>query len=504
MTASLPIGTASAAGPRRPAGPGTDAPSIRALAGRYLATLGILTALVAAALVWTATQLERTTNAITRESSSLALARDIERDAAEYRQLADLAYVTREPELAGARSELLRELRGELAPGARAAGAHRERELIESASRGLEVYLAAREDLEQRGVPLAALAEGTRPSLDRVRSDLAELRDRSEASLAETEAGARRTAAIAEAVATGASVLLALGVLWVFSVIRRSVSLPLVEISSAIRRFRMGEPSARPPHDGARELCELSDAFDAMAAALARQREAQLAFLAGVAHDLRNPLQPLKLAARALSSAQSGDSRGRVVAMIDRQVDRLSRLVDDVLDSARIEAGHLELHRERIDLRTSAREAVDLLGPSTLRHEIALESPEEPIWIDADPLRVGQVLVNLLGNAIKYSPAGGRIDVRVARTETDALIEVRDRGIGMPPEGIDDIFEPFRRRAPEVAGGAGLGLSVARHIVVAHGGSIEVESSPGQGSTFRVRIPLSLERRPEADTHAPP
>jgi signal transduction histidine kinase len=179
------------------------------------------------------------------------------------------------------------------------------------------------------------------------------------------------------------------------------------------------------------------------------------------------------------------------LTILERQLGRLTRMVGDLLDASRIEAGELELNVEEVDLRKVAREVVELYAPTSPAHQVELEAPEQPVRVRADPLRLEQVVSNLVSNAIKYAPEGGPVKVVVGVEGDEAVLAVKDRGVGIPPEEIPDLFLPFRRRAMtrNLAPGAGLGLSVVRRILQAHGGRIEVESVQGTGSTFRIRLP---------------
>jgi signal transduction histidine kinase len=169
-------------------------------------------------------------------------------------------------------------------------------------------------------------------------------------------------------------------------------------------------------------------------------------------------------------------------------------MVGDLLDAARIEGGHLELKRVACDLRRIAADAVELFRPTTDRHELRLDVADSPVIVVGDGLRLEQVLVNLVSNAIKYSPEGGVIEVFVGLEGDRAMVRVADRGLGIAPDEVPHIFEPFRRAGSsrDVVPGVGLGLSVSRHIIEAHAGRIDVESSVGAGTTFRVRLPLAI------------
>ncbi len=220
-------------------------------------------------------------------------------------------------------------------------------------------------------------------------------------------------------------------------------------------------------------------------------------FLATLAHELRNPLAPIRNAARILASPKLDDAAlhwSRQV--IQRQVTHMAWLLDDLLDVARITQGKLELRRERIALSAVIETAVEAARPliDGKRHVLAIELPERDIEIDADPLRLAQVVSNLLTNAAKYTDAGGRIAVIARLAPPNLLITVRDSGIGISPEALRSIFEMFSQVADSLSrseGGLGIGLALVKGLVELHGGSIEARSAgPGRGSEFTVHLPL--------------
>jgi signal transduction histidine kinase/ActR/RegA family two-component response regulator len=236
-------------------------------------------------------------------------------------------------------------------------------------------------------------------------------------------------------------------------------------------------------------------------------------FLAMLSHELRNPLAPVLNAVEVLR-LRGGDpgARAWAVEVVGRQARHMARLVDDLLDVARVTRGALELRREAVDLRVVAAEAAEALRPAfdAKRQQIALALPAEPVWLDADPARLEQVLTNLLHNAAKFTPEGGHIaldlDLARDRPEPEARVQVRDDGEGVPAAVLQEIFEPFRQGHPpggprQRHGGLGIGLALARHLVGLHGGTIEAASAgPGAGSTFTVRLPLAGSVVQEAGT----
>lgn len=269
---------------------------------------------------------------------------------------------------------------------------------------------------------------------------------------------------------------------------------PALKLVGAIERYARGEHEVRASEQGPEEFRVIAHRFNDMASTLERQRAGQLAFLAGVAHDLRNPLTALKMATGMITSDQPLPSEARMRQLfvrVGRQIDRLERMVYDFLDAARIEAGKLELQLEASDLRDLVRATVDLFEPATRTHELVAELPGDPVRLTCDPMRIEQVLANLVSNAIKYSPQGGRVRVVVSADPEAVRVAVSDDGIGISADELQHVFEPFRRTgtSTESIPGVGLGLFVARKLVNAHGGDLTVESTLGTGSTFIVRLP---------------
>ena len=289
--------------------------------------------------------------------------------------------------------------------------------------------------------------------------------------------------------------LLLTGIVLSVWLIRRDVYQPLLAIRRALVHFRPGNTRVLAPEVGALELREISHEFNQMTERIERQREVQLRFIAGVAHDLRNPLSALKLSAVAVRPDRPLPSEEKVrerFGVVIRQVAQIERMVEDLLDTARIEAGQLGLHLEVHDLAGLVREAVALHeGVSPLHPLVLQQTAEAPLLVRCDSTRIAQVLNNLLNNAIKYSPQGGQVRVGLTSTPEAVWVAVTDSGVGIPAEERESIFEPFRRSSNTqgTIPGVGLGLAVARRIVEAHGGYIEVQSQLGAGTTFRFTLP---------------
>jgi PAS domain S-box-containing protein len=220
-------------------------------------------------------------------------------------------------------------------------------------------------------------------------------------------------------------------------------------------------------------------------------------FLAMLAHELRNPLAPLRNAAELVCRAKHEAPELQVACgIMDRQLRQMTRLVDDLLDISRISTGRLELKEELIDVGLLLRGLESALRPSfdASHQKLSLELPQETLCVGADRTRLTQVLTNILHNANKYTPPGGRITVQLRREGHDALVGIRDTGIGIPAGMLDRVFELFSqvdRSHERTHGGLGIGLTLAKRLVDLHGGSITVHSAgEGQGSEFVVRLPL--------------
>jgi len=229
-------------------------------------------------------------------------------------------------------------------------------------------------------------------------------------------------------------------------------------------------------------------------------------FLAMLGHELRNPLAAVR---NAVVTAQlDGARRDRSLDIARRQVDQLARLLDDLLDVARITQGRIQLRRERTDLAGIVARAVETTRAVVEQrgHTLDVRLPAEDVRIDADPTRIEQVVVNLITNAAKYTETGGRIAVEVRRDGTDAVLAVRDSGIGIAPDMLKRVFDLFaqaERGLDRAQGGLGIGLTIVKRVAELHGGRVEARSDGvGRGAEFVVRLPV-LPAAPEATAAAP-
>ena len=221
-------------------------------------------------------------------------------------------------------------------------------------------------------------------------------------------------------------------------------------------------------------------------------------FLAVLAHELRNPLAPICSAARLVRALGDSDERlMKASDILERQVAHMSRLVDDLLDTARMTWGRLTLETEAVNAASILSDAVETMQPqfAARRHALAVKLLHAELQVHADPTRLAQVFCNLLGNAAKYTPDGGRIEVEAQRDGDDAVVRIADTGVGIPSSMLSAIFDLFTQVTPAVdrsAGGLGLGLPIVKRLVEMHHGTVHAKSDgPGKGSEFVVRLPLA-------------
>ena len=283
------------------------------------------------------------------------------------------------------------------------------------------------------------------------------------------------------------------------------------KLTGTAARIAAGQLDARSGIGyGGEEIGTLARAVDEMAAALQKkesarsqaERELRAAdqrkdeFLAMLAHELRNPLAPISTGAHLLKLLHSDNAQiSQTCAIIARQVDHMTGLVDDLLDVSRVTRGLVALTSHVLDLRAVVDDAAEQIRPliSARRHRVVIDVPPEPALVTGDHKRLVQVTANLLGNATKYTPEGGRINLRLMADGPDFLLTVSDDGIGMDAALVERVFDLFTQaeRTPDRAqGGLGLGLALARSLVELHGGLVEAHSDgPGLGSLFSVRLP---------------
>jgi signal transduction histidine kinase len=229
-------------------------------------------------------------------------------------------------------------------------------------------------------------------------------------------------------------------------------------------------------------------------------------FLAMLGHELRNPLAPIRNAVQVMRKLEPDEPKLRWARdIIDRQVDHLARLVDDLLDVSRIVQGKISLHPTTLDLTTVIDQAVEFSRPmiEARRHELTVTVPKRHLQVKGDRVRLAQVVANLLNNAAKYTDVGGKIWLGVEASKVQVSIHVRDNGVGIPEQLLPHIFDLFQQADQSLAraqGGLGIGLTVVKRLVEMHGGKVEAHSAgPGRGSEFSIHLPLFFDHEGQGD-----
>jgi signal transduction histidine kinase len=278
------------------------------------------------------------------------------------------------------------------------------------------------------------------------------------------------------------------------------------DLSVEVKQRRTAEDLLRQSQEQLeRRVAERTAELRAANARLAEADRRKDEFLAMLAHELRNPLAPIRNAVTLLRKRPADDPLvGQMSAMLERQVGHLAQLVDDLMDVARITSGKIDLRLTPTDFSAVVRRTSEAVGPllAERRHQFGIELPEEPVWVSGDAVRLEQILTNLLQNAAKYTPAGGRVRVslaeeRLSNGSDEAALTVADTGMGIRPEMLPRIFDMFQQGdRPQAAGrmieGLGIGLTLVRNLVALHGGTVEARSAGlGKGSEFVIRLPLT-------------
>jgi signal transduction histidine kinase len=284
------------------------------------------------------------------------------------------------------------------------------------------------------------------------------------------------------------AVMLVVATAWLFVVAMRRIGAPVTDIVNAADRVAEGDLSVRLDEEGPRWLGQVARAFNSMTMRLDRQQRDRVALMADIAHELRTPLSVMQ---------------GRIEGMLDGVYPRdesqigqvlndtrtLARLVEDLRTSADLESGALVLRRETTDLGVLIEEAVQMFRPDAGARGISLdvETGDLPL-LTIDPVRIREVLTNLLSNAVRYSPDGGQVRITAEAARGSVEVRVGDNGLGIPPQELPRIFDRFQKGP--TSKGSGLGLSISRSLVAAHGGAITAESTSA-GTTMTVTLPIA-------------
>lgn len=269
----------------------------------------------------------------------------------------------------------------------------------------------------------------------------------------------------------------------------RRTAAPIGDVMSAAGRVADGDYSARVVPKGNGEIRGLAESFNQMTARLQANETLRRNLLADVAHELRTPLSVIQGNVEGMLDGVYPRDDRHLTPILD-QTAMMSRLLDDLRTFSLVEAGVFKLHREPTDLRELVRDLLDAYQPRAHQAGISLAGtvPALP-EVDLDPVRLRQVLENLLTNALRYTPPGGTIRIDVRSDGRAVFFTVSDTGVGIAAEHLPHLFDRFWKSAD--SGGSGLGLAIAKTLVEAHGGRIHAESTPGQGTTLRIRLPIA-------------
>lgn len=304
-----------------------------------------------------------------------------------------------------------------------------------------------------------------------------------------------------------AMILAVLAALAGTAVIAVRMTRSLRRLSNATRALAEGRFDEPLPVDRRDEVGQLAAAFNTMAQRLRELDETKEKFYATVSHELRSPLNAMQEAVRLIGSKGAGPLTGkqeRLIAILQKGTARLQRLVNQVLDLSRMSADTLPVERREFAIEHAVKQALDELKPQADRQRIALrtEIGADAGIVAADYDRVVEILLNLVANALRFTPSGGTVTVKLAGDPQNVRLEVSDTGIGIPEELLPSIFERFRQ-AHSGKGGTGLGLAIVKSLVEAHGGQVTAESQEGKGSTFIVVLPRGIaEQAPETQAAA--
>lgn len=273
----------------------------------------------------------------------------------------------------------------------------------------------------------------------------------------------------------------------------RSIVNPVTAIGRTAQRIAMGEYDARLEKRYDDEIGDLCDTINFMAEEIGATEKMKNEFLSSVSHELRTPLTAIKGWSETLQTApEDRELVSRGLAVIGKEAERLSGLVEELLDFSRMESGHIVLKRQRLDVLAELEEAVFLFRDRTTRAGLSLEysGGEELLPVMGDPARLRQVFVNLLDNAVKYTPRGGCIRVEAAQLPGRVQVVISDTGVGIAPEELPRVRQKFYQTDPANPG-SGIGLALVDEIVRLHGGRMEMDSEPGVGTAVTVLLPVA-------------
>ena len=299
-------------------------------------------------------------------------------------------------------------------------------------------------------------------------------------------------------------VVVAAAVLLVNSIVLRTITRPISELNEGISRMSRGDLSARVNVRGKNEFAGLASAFNSMSERLEQLDESRNQFVSNASHELKTPLSTMKILIETLLYQDPIDPgmTKEFLTDVNKEIDRLNRIVSDLLTLVNIDSGAMKLKLQDLDVSALMQEQARRLSPLARENGIELDCASgAPLMVNGDPLKLQQVIYNVIDNAIKYTPRGGEVHCTASRSGRMAVLRIADTGEGIPADDLPHIFDRFYRvdkaRSRET-GGTGLGLSIVKQIVLSHGGTITPESTLGKGTTFTIQLPLATKKSEES------
>ena len=291
-------------------------------------------------------------------------------------------------------------------------------------------------------------------------------------------------------------VIVAAAVLLLLAFLLRSVTRPIDSLKAGIAKMTAGDFSTRVTVRGHNEFSELAEAFNSMTEQLDLLDKTRSQFVSNASHELKTPLSTIKILIESVLYQEPFDPAMTrdFLTDVNNEIDRLNRIVSDLLTLVNIDSGGMKLNVMEVDIQDLLIEQVRRLSPLARENGIELDCvPGAPQVIPGDPVKLQQVLYNVIDNAIKYTPRGGEVNADISHSGKKVIIRIDDTGIGIPAADLPHIFDRFYRvdkARSRATGGTGLGLSIVKQIVQAHGGSITAESTEGEGTTFIIELPI--------------
>jgi signal transduction histidine kinase len=430
-------------------------------------------------------------------------------DLLEYNRLAHLARATHDAGLEKRRADIAAKLFGAF-DALQHLALPSEKPAVDKAGSDVRAYFAARDQAEARNLaPVALMVTLTGP----IETALASLNDvaRTVTERAQDEeASIQHLSRVSKEIGWVVAVLVVLGSVAILVVMYKVAVRPLIDLATRMKRFADGDRDVRAGLGPVAELATAAGNFNEMADVITGQHSRMLDFLGAVSRQLKSPVGVMRTSLAELPPNRplpSGDKTQVRLSVVNRELDRLDGMVDGFLDASRVTWMRLDLQQKRNDICKVVKDSVGIYETFSSVHRLELTEPDESICVFGETGRLSQVFQTLLGNAIEYSPRGGVVQVSVEKTgAAEVKVSVVDYGIGIPQEDIGKIFEPFRTDHAGRAPSTTVALYVARRIVDAHGGRMEVKSKQGQGSTFSVYLPIAEPRKAEeqANEKAPP